>query len=274
VKRNGLFKWQTGKSALLYAQRSTQTTYQVQLAVFEGPLDLLLQLIERQELDITKVSLAAVTDQYLAHIRLLEDLEAAALADFLVVAARLLYIKSQVLLPRPPAPLTPEEEDPGEALARQLREYKRFKQVAKGLREREVAGLRSYPREAPPPQLASQFRLEDVTLADLLAAIQEALARLPALPDAESAVPPLSVSIDDRIADIARRTAGRRRISFRALLRTATSRVEVIVTFLALLELIRQCRVTVVQEALFEDIAIEGIADDDAASVASSDGEI
>jgi len=251
------------RTFVIFCATRCQTIYQVKLAVFEGPLDLLLQLIERQELDITTVSLAAVTDQYLEHIRLLEDLDAAALADFLVVAAKLLYIKSQMLLPRPPAPLTPEEEAPGEALARQLREYKRFKQVALGLREREAAGLRSYPREAPPPQPETRFRLEDVALADLLGAMQEALARLPTVPEAESAVRPLSVSIDDKIADIARRTAGRRRVSFRALLRAATSRVEVIVTFLALLELVRLRRVTVAQESLFEDIAIEGIADDD-----------
>jgi len=232
----------------------------VQLAVFEGPLDLLLQLIERREMDITTVSLAAVTDQYLEHIRLLdaERLDAAAMADFLVVAAKLLYIKSQVLLPRPPEPLSPGEEDPGEALARQLREYKRFKQVAEGLRAREEAGLRSYPRVAPPPRIETGFRLEGVALADLLAAVQEALARLPSPPDAESAVPGFTVSIDDKIADIARQTAGQRQVRFRELMRAATSRVEVIVTFLALLELIRLRQVTVAQEALFGDIVIEG----------------
>jgi segregation and condensation protein A len=246
----------------------------VQLAVFEGPLDLLLQLIERQELDITKVSLTAVTDQYLEHIRLLdaERLDAAALADFLVVAAKLLYIKSQMLLPRPPAPLGPAEEDLGEALARQLREYKRFKQVAQGLREREEAGLRAYPRLAPAPRPeTADFRLEGVTLDDLLAAVQDALVRLPTLPpDAERAVPPLAFSIEDKIADILGRTASRRQASFRDLLGEASSRVEVIVTFLALLELIRLRRVTVEQEGLFGDIAIEGTDGGDALPVASS----
>ncbi len=240
------------------------TAYQVKLTVFEGPLDLLLQLIERQELDITTVSLAAVTDQYLEHIRLLdtEHLDAAALADFLVVAARLLYIKSQVLLPRPPGPPAPvEEEDVGEALARQLREYKRFKQVAEGLRAREEAGLRSYPRLAPPPRLETGFRLEGVTLADLLAAVQEALARLPDAEHVENAVPPLAFSIDDQIAAITRQTASQRQISFRSLLQAAASRMEVIVTFLALLELIRLRQVIVTQQSLFGDIVIEGAAE-------------
>ena len=103
---------------------SNDETYQVRLSLFEGPLDLLLHLIEREELDITKISLAQVTDQYLAYISQLEELHPETLADFLVVAARLLLIKSQILLPRPEAqPLAVDEEDPGEALARQLREY-------------------------------------------------------------------------------------------------------------------------------------------------------
>ncbi|MBU0491337.1 MAG: segregation/condensation protein A [Chloroflexi bacterium] len=211
------------------------------------------------------MSLATVTDQYLEHIRLLkaEHMDAAALADFLVVAAKLLYIKSQVLLPRPPASLTTEEEeDPGEALARQLREYKRFKQVAAGLRQREEAGLHSYARLAPPPRIeTTSFRLEGVTLDDLLAAVQTVLARLPALPTADSAVPAMSFSVEDKMAHIATQAKEGGRLYFGDLLRTAVSRVEVIVTFLALLELIRLRQVTVAQETLFEDIVIEGTED-------------
>jgi segregation and condensation protein A len=101
--------------------------YQVTLPVFEGPLDLLLHLIERQELDITAISLAQVTNQYLEYLGRVSERNPGNLADFLVVAAKLLLIKSRVLLPQPPVPLAPEEEDVGDDLVRQLMEYKRFK---------------------------------------------------------------------------------------------------------------------------------------------------
>src|SRR5512136_1680131 len=106
-------------------------TYHVNLPIVEGPLDLLLYLIEREELDITAVSLAAVTEQYLAYMKLLESLIVDQLADFLVIAAKLILIKSQALLPRPPA--IEQEEDVGDDLVQQLIAYKQFKEVAKGL---------------------------------------------------------------------------------------------------------------------------------------------
>src|SRR3990170_2755668 len=107
---------------------SAERSYEVRLPVFEGPLDLLLHLIEREELDITKVALAQVTDQYLAYLAMLKEVEVQVLTDFLVVAAKLLLIKSQALLPKPPpSVLDEEEEDIGDELARQLRVYKQFK---------------------------------------------------------------------------------------------------------------------------------------------------
>ncbi|RLC70356.1 MAG: chromosome segregation protein ScpA, partial [Chloroflexi bacterium] len=157
----------------------TTQPYQVRLPVFEGPLDLLLHLIEREELDITSVSLAQVTDQYLTYLSLMEKPPAEVLADFLVVAAKLLLIKSRALLPQPPGSLSTEEEDVGEDLARQLIEYRRFKRVAESLRRREEAGLRAYLRLAPPPRLARPLDLEDVPLDDLVAAMRQALSVTP-----------------------------------------------------------------------------------------------
>src|SRR5512132_1468969 len=116
------------------------------LPEFKGPLELLLSLIERRELDITRVSLGAVADQYLQLISAPGAIELSALADYLIIAAKLILIKSRLLLPQPASPETEVEEDPGDALARQLREYKRFKQAAVFLRERERQDLRSYPR--------------------------------------------------------------------------------------------------------------------------------
>ena len=111
------------------------TNYTVVTPIYEGPLDLLLLLIERAELDITSLALAQVTDQYLEHLRNISDLSPDEVSAFLVIAARLLQIKSEALLPRPPQ-REPGEEDPGEALARQLILYKRFKELANLLAQR------------------------------------------------------------------------------------------------------------------------------------------
>ena len=229
--------------------------YQIRLPVFEGPLDLLLHLIEREELDITTVALAQVTNQYLAYLAELEQRQLKELTDFLIVAAKLLLIKSLALLPRPPA-LPPEAEDVGDELVHQLRVYKRFKEIATLLHEREKLGLHGYVRIAPLPHLEPQLDLGDVTLYDLLAAVQEALDTIPALPVGE-VVAPITVTISEQIAHIEKQLAGRRHVRFREVLSAVTSRVEVIVTLLALLELIKQDRVQVRQERLFGEIVIE-----------------
>jgi segregation and condensation protein A len=232
-------------------------TYEVKLPLFEGPLDLLLHLIEREELDITKISLAQVTDQYLAYISRLEELHPETLVDFLVVAARLLLIKSQVLLPRPEAqPLAVDEEDPGEALARQLREYKQFKGVAQYLGSRAASGMRTFLRVAPPPKLPRSVDLSNVTLDDLVTVWRQAL--LARLPDEDLIIssPQLTITIDDKIALLRRRLAQQEHITFSSLLAEAHSRLEVIVTFLALLEMYKAQEIALHQESLFGEIFI------------------
>jgi len=230
--------------------------YEVQLPLFEGPLDLLLRLIEREELEITAVSMAQIADQFLSYLSLLQERPAAELADFLVMAARLLLIKSRALLPRPPQPVDSDgEEDPAEALARQLREYKRFRQAASWLLERETAGARTYVRAASPPAVASRLAPGEITLQDLLAALRQALAEPEPAPPASLAAP-VTVSIAHRIARIVKATGDGRHVHFRTLLARSSTRVEIIVTLLALLELIKQHRVTIVQTRLFGDIVI------------------
>ncbi|UCC63571.1 MAG: segregation/condensation protein A [Anaerolineae bacterium] len=232
-------------------------TYRVRLPLFEGPLDLLLHLIEREELDITKISLAQVTDQYLAYISRLEELNPETLADFLVIAARLLLIKSQVLLPRPETELpAADKEDPGEALARQLREYKRFKEVAQYLKERAASGFCTFVRIAPPPELPRSVDLSGVSLNDLLVAWQQAL--LTQLPEQDLRVPSPqpTITIGDKIALIRRRLAQQDRVTFSSLLIETSSRLAVIVTFIALLEMLKSQEVTLHQEAVFGEIFI------------------
>ncbi len=231
-------------------------TYQVRLEVFEGPLDLLLTLIRRQELEITAVSLAAVTDQYLAYLERLQEIDPGALASFLEVAAQLVLIKSRTLLPRPQREVHEEDgEDPAEVLAQRLREYAQFKTAAQALRERSERGLRAYVRVAPPPALPRRVDLGEVSLEDLLAAVREALDEKP-MPPLSQVVEPIRVTIEERIAAIHRSLARAPRVSFRSLLADCTSRIEVVITFLALLELIKQRQVVVSQEKLFGEILV------------------
>ncbi|MGQ9459281.1 MAG: segregation and condensation protein A [Anaerolineae bacterium] len=237
-------------------------TYRVRLDVFEGPLDLLLALIEREELDITVVSLAKVTGQYLEYIRHLEDVHPEMLAEFLVVAAKLLYIKSVALLPRPePAEGEEEgEEDVGRDLVRQLQEYRRYRMAAQALDERLKAGLRAYVRIAPPPAVEpSLVHLEGVSLEELLRAAREALAVAPPAPDISEVVSALAVTVEEQMALIRHRLQESPRIAFRSLLRPGQGRLAVIVTLLAILEMARRFEVALHQDEPFGAIWIEAV---------------
>ncbi len=231
------------------------TTYTVRLPVYEGPLDLLLELIERAELDITKVALAQVTDQYLSYLRQLVTKDPADLASFLVVAARLLQIKSEALLPRPPE-REPGEEDPGDALARQLLLYKRFKEAALGLAARSDAGWHTYLRRSPPPRAEPHLDLGNVRLADLRWALLQAMAATAAGRDLTESVTPPKVQIRQKIRAIFDALRRQGRLTFRSLIGKAGSRLDIVVSFLAVLELVKQRQVQAKQEELFGDIEI------------------
>jgi segregation and condensation protein A len=237
-----------------------EETYQVRLPAFEGPLDLLLQLIEREKLDISSISLAQVADQFLAYVRELEQIDADTLADFLVVASRLVWIKSHLLLPQSSRPGDDEqEEDPAEALARQLREYKRFKDAALALRSIEETGYHTYLRAAPPPELERRLEADSSALVELLAAAQATLAAVTtglAPESLDGMVVPFALTIHDQIGLIRRVTAGSQGVSFQSLLLRAHHRMEVIVTLLAVLELIKRRQIEVTQDQPFGDIMI------------------
>lgn len=231
--------------------------YQVALDVYKGPLDVLLRLIERQELDITLVSLALVADQFLEHISRLQEESAANLADFLVIAARLLVLKSRILLPKPEEQKESEGEDWEQELVERLREYKRFKQVAAQLREIEEEGQRAYPRIAPPPKITPRLVAGELEVADLVAAFKRVLEAHPPMPPVDDVVAPLVVHITDCIANILWRVRRYPRVRFSTLIKRARSRVEIIVTFMALLELLKQQRIRAMQEQPFGEIHIE-----------------
>lgn len=230
--------------------------YRIETEVYQGPLDLLLELIERAELDITHLALAQVTDQYLDYMHRLNLENPAEVSAFLVIAAKLLLIKSSALLPKPPSALELEEEDPGEALARQLILYKKFKDISKWLSERENEGYRSYLRMAPPPKIHLQPKIDlsGITLEDLVLAAKEILLESPPLPDLNTVVNMSRITIRDRINLILDDLRKKGNTSFRKMLSNRSTRIEIVVTFLALLELVKQHIILANQTVLFGDI--------------------
>jgi segregation and condensation protein A len=231
--------------------------YLVQLEVFSGPLDLLLHLIEQQQLDITAISLARVTDQYLAYLEMVHERRADDLAEFVAIAARLLLIKSRALLPQPAA-AEEQEEDIGDDLVRQLREYRRFKQAASLLRERDEAALHMYLRTVPTSKvlnLEPRLDLGETSLGDMIEALR-ALLQEEAEAEDVFAVEPYEVTIGQRIDHIEGLLRRRGLIQFEELLGEHSSRLELIVTLLAVLELIRSRSIAVTQPRLFGPISI------------------
>ncbi len=245
--------------------------YTIHLPSFEGPLDLLLHLIERRQMEITTISLVAVTDQFLEYVRSWQSEEPpmARLAEFITVGARLLYIKSRSLLPQPPK----EEEAAGvddalaeaEELRRHLLEYKLAKEIARLLREREAAGMMSFPRPGlvvPADELArlAPPRLVGLEVEALAAAFRRVLEERRSTEPEPLPLPVVRVS--DKIAEIEAGLAAHGRVIFEELLRAASSRLAIVVTFLAVLELWHEERIVVVQEGLFSPILILPVVSD------------
>ena len=231
--------------------------YTIQTDLYAGPLDLLLDLIERAELDITKLALAQVTDQYLAYMHSLANRDAGEVSAFLVIAARLVQIKSAALLPRPPVVDSgDDEQDPAEALARQLILYRRFKQLAVFLEERQHAGLRTYLRIfVPQVKVDAKLDLTGVTLQDLVRAAWTVFATKNALPALSEVINMPRITISDRIRTILAALRNGQTPTFHRLLQ-GRSRLEVVVTFLAMLELVKRHIISASQESLFDEIQI------------------
>lgn len=229
--------------------------FELKLPVFEGPLDLLLHLIEREDLDITTVSLVQVTDQYLAHLRG-GDVNAAALADFISVGARLLFLKSRALLPKSPV----REEEPVESdedLAGLLMEYRQLREVATYFQEIEQRGERSYPRKgAGAKQIPLPMGLGDVTLDALAQIFRETLARKSDDMEPVEVLQRDTVTVQQKIKVIRDLLKEHGRVSFSELMTSCRTRIEVIVQFLAVLELIKGQKIRARQDAPFGDILL------------------
>ena len=243
--------------------------FAIDVPSFHGPLELLHHLIERRELDITEISLLAVTEQYLAYLREPEQIDLTALAEFVAVGARLLLLKSRALLPHEEEIDDAEDEADPQGLIDALNEYRRFKQAAEFLGARDRAGQRSYTRSATPPEIPLPTGLDTVSVDALADLFREVLARIPEQEPAGE-VERQTVTLSDRIGRLVETLERDGQLSFRELMGGATSRVVVIVDFLAVLELIKAGYLRAQQAQAFGDIDlvhVEGVAAPAAASM-------
>jgi segregation and condensation protein A len=233
--------------------------YKIRLDIFEGPLDLLLYLIRKNDLDITEVAISEVTEQYLSYIDMMKMLDLDVVGDFLVMAATLMQIKSRVLLPRDPEGIQSANEDPRDELVRRLNEYKRFKEIAEDLQEKELVRRDLFSRsvcEEDRQKIREDSRevVVDSSLFDLISALSEALRKAP--DNTVHEIAKEEYTVEQKIHDILHRLLDRDGLVLQQLFREAGSRSEMIVTFLAVLELIRLKEVKVVQLQSFGDIEI------------------
>lgn len=237
----------------------------VSLDIFEGPLDLLLYLIKKDEVDIYEVSIERITSQYLEYINTFKILNIELASEFVVMAANLMYIKSRTLLPRHEQPPGEEieEEDPRWELIRQLVEYKKFKDAAGYLEEREAEQQRVFAgvAEVHDSQEDEPLPLPDVGIFDLIRAFQGILKRFEGEAQLIEIVDD-RFTIADKIDHLLEAVASGQCIRFQALFAQATTKGEVVVTFLALLELIRLNEFRIRQKEALGEIEIERRADD------------
>lgn len=237
--------------------------YKVKLDVFEGPLDLLLYLIKRDEVDIYDISIERITKQYLSYLEAFQVLNIELAGEFIVMAANLLYIKSRTLLPvdQQMAEEDAEEDDPRWELIRQLIEYKKFKEAAGLLREQEALQENLFARVPATPELAPAENLlvEEVGIFDLIHAFQKILKRLEKKPEDLREIFAENFTVSDKIEHVLRITSNGVPIRFDELFADVAGRTEIVVTFLAMLELIRLKQLRVRQEMMCGEIWIDRV---------------
>jgi segregation and condensation protein A len=232
--------------------------YKVRLEVFEGPLDLLLYLIKRDEVDIHEISIERITRQYLEYLQAFKELNIELAGEFVVMAANLIYLKSRSLLPvdQKPPDEDVEEDDPRWDLIRQLIEYKKFKEAAAELHQRELEQEGIFLREGGSGSLVGDpLHLGDVGIFQLINAFQVLIRRVEARQEVQE-ISSERFSVSEKIDAILQRIGRGAPVHFSDLFGTVASRVEVVVTFLALLELIRLKQVRAIQKNIFEEIEI------------------
>ena len=236
-----------------------EKTYRVKLSDFEGPLDLLLFFIKRDELDIYDIPIAMITKEFLEYLQYLQELNLDIAGEFIVTAAELMQIKVQMLLPRPDGD-GEEEFDPRAELVRRLLEYKRWKEMAellerKQLQQRKLAYRGNFEND---PKIieheADEDLLRDVTLFDLIASFQHAVNKMPRKHVHE--INTLNVSLDEQMEFIINLFRDRVEVSFYEIVLSMTEKIRIVVTFIAILELMKQHLIAINQFDSYGDITI------------------
>lgn len=225
----------------------------VRVEQFEGPLELLLELIEQEKLDITEISLSKVTEQYLSYLAELEDRNPDELADFLVVASKLLLIKSRILLPE----LVTDEEE-GTDLAFQLKMYKEYYDASKKIQKLLLSKQFSFSRQKPAIPIMPVFNppqgMNAEVLKQLFIGVLKEIEPIIELP---REIVRRKISLQEKISNIHSMLQEKAQVHFSSLMKNAESKMEVIVTFLALLELVKQKHIVVRQQSTFDEIIVE-----------------
>lgn len=233
--------------------------YKLKLEVFEGPLDLLLYLIKKNDIDINDIPISQITEQYMQYIDMMKMLDLDLVGDFLVMAATLMQIKSKMLLPPDPTEVPEEELDPRDELARRLLEYKKFKEIAEALKEKETLRQDLFGRTVDPEQL-KQMREDakeiyyEASLFDLINALSAALKKAP-----EEVIHEIiteEFTVEQKLHDLLHILLKEPTVRLNDLFQRARNKLEIIVTFLAVLELIRLKEIVAVQKGVFGEVEV------------------
>ena len=236
--------------------------YRVKLDIFEGPFDLLLFLIRKNEVDIFNIPIAKITEQFIIYIEMMEILDLDVAGDFIEMAAILMHIKSRMLLPRPES-IDDDYEDPRSELVSRLLEYKRFKEVSQELDSLEDARRKLFPRRyfkyiPSTDETTTEEYLDDVSLFDLMVAFRKALDNMPEVTYHE--VRKIEITVEEQSELILNRLKEKKVLLFQDLVKEIKEKIILIVTFIALLELCKTGKISVRQSQLFDDIRIKSAA--------------
>lgn len=229
--------------------------YQSQEKIFEGPLDLLLELIEKEKLDITEVSLAQVANQFLEYLETAQGISPENLADFLLIGGKLILIKSKVILPM--LELEKEEEEDIEELKARLREYQRFKEISKEIKALAVRKEMFFSKQSYSGMRTVFCPPKNVIAFDLKEALENVLNKLPKVENLAKRTIKDVVSMKDKIKYIKESLTRRMEMTFTEAASDTKNKIEVIITFLAILELVRKSTVTIEQNDMFGEIKIK-----------------
>lgn len=232
--------------------------YRIKYENFEGPLDLLLELFEKKKLDITKMSLAKVADDYLEYIEISQNVSLANLSDFLLAASQLILIKSKALLPL--FEFTEEEEEEIKDLQIRLLEYQKFKKASDFIREKIAKGIRSFSREEE-KKIAVKFIPPQISKESLAVIFKQVQTETPKEEKLAEEIMQEIISLEEKVAQIKNSLEKRMKMAFTETIKNAQDKIEVVVSFLAMLEMIKQKIVFVQQDSLFSEIQISKTAE-------------